>query len=282
MIRLLIILCLISGTASGQIINASAPVKMYTSTINIDSNAKKLIDSASITDDVQKSALNTLVRELKDSLIWDSLVAIYPFIGGTESSHKWNLKNVSNTDAAHRIVFSGTWTHNSSGADPNGVNAYANTYYAPSLHAISTSRHMAFYSGEDVGTGRDMGATNGPLWGDNMHIEYIDGSGGGQLGSSGFGLASAGVSSGFFVLSRVNNTDARGYKNGSLYLTNSGSNVYLPTFYVYIGNINAGGSPGTLYSSRRVSFASLGKGLTADQIRAYNTIVEKYNDALSR
>ena len=51
--------------------------------------------------------------------------ALYPFVGGTATSHKFNLKDPRDLDAAFRLQFNGGWTHNSNGVTPNGTNGYA-------------------------------------------------------------------------------------------------------------------------------------------------------------
>ena len=58
-----------------------------------DADAQAFITAASITDPTQQSAINTLVVNLKSYGIWNQMFAIYPFVGGTAASHKWNLKN---------------------------------------------------------------------------------------------------------------------------------------------------------------------------------------------
>ncbi len=55
-----------------------------------DADAQAFIDAAGITDATQQSAIRTLVGDLKTYSIWSKMKAIYPFCGGTASSHKWN------------------------------------------------------------------------------------------------------------------------------------------------------------------------------------------------
>src|SRR5580700_6716819 len=74
---------------------------------NYDPSTQQFIDSAGISDTVLSNALNTFVVALKDSALWGEFRAIYPMIGGTASSTKWNLINPQNTDAAFRLTFYG-------------------------------------------------------------------------------------------------------------------------------------------------------------------------------
>ena len=82
---------------------------------------------------IQAVAINNLVNELKTAGLWNGLLAIYPMVGGTAYTHKFNLKNPQDTNAAYRLSFAGGWTHNSSGAKPDGVSGtYADTFFIPS------------------------------------------------------------------------------------------------------------------------------------------------------
>ena len=58
---------------------------------SIDPDAQAFIDAAVITDPTQISAVNTLVVDMKDANIWTKMKAVYPYVGGTASSHKWIL-----------------------------------------------------------------------------------------------------------------------------------------------------------------------------------------------
>lgn len=281
--RLLIFILLFSLGADAQIIRANPFYRSINTSAPYcsDSDAEAFIVATGITDGTQKDAICNLVQDLKDSSLWSSLLAIYPFVGGTATTHKFNLKNPANTDAAYRLTFSGTWTHSSNGADPNGINAYANTHYAPSANATATSRHISFYSMEDVQTGRDIGSSDGSYNGDLFHIEYSDNKTYGQIGSTD-GSATAGNSAAFYIASRIDNVDSRIYKNGAHLFTKTSANIFNSTYNIYIGNINYAGALGGLYSNRQVSFVSLGAGLTAAQAATLNRIVEEYQDALSR
>lgn len=92
-----------------------------------DPDAQAFITAASITDPTQQSAVNQLVVDLKAASLWTKMKAVYPFVGGSASSHKWNLKDPRDLDAAFRITFSGGITHNSNGVNYGGVNGVATT-----------------------------------------------------------------------------------------------------------------------------------------------------------
>lgn len=104
-----------------------------------DPDAQAFITAAGLTDDTQKSAINQLVLDFKKAGTWGLMLAIYPFIGGSAVTHKWNLRDPRDTDASYRLTFSGGWTHSSTGAWANGTNAYANTYINPSTSVATFS-----------------------------------------------------------------------------------------------------------------------------------------------
>jgi hypothetical protein len=107
-------------------------VNVVTQVVNaVDADATAFITAAGITNLTQASAINTLVNDLKTYGLWTKMKALYPFVGGTATSHKFNLKDPRDLDAAFRLVFTGGWTHTSTGAKPNGTTGYANTYLNP-------------------------------------------------------------------------------------------------------------------------------------------------------
>jgi len=115
-----------------------------------DPDAQAFITAASITDPTQQAAINTLVVDLKADSLWTKMKAVYPFVGGTSTTHKFNLKNPLDTDAAYRLVFSGGITHSSTGVLPNGTNGLANTYLNPLSKLTNNNLHLSYYSRTNV------------------------------------------------------------------------------------------------------------------------------------
>ncbi len=132
--------------------------------VAIDTDAQAFITATNITDSTQQSAINTLVLDLKSANIWSKMKAIYPFVGGTASSHKFNLKDPRDLDVAFRLQFYGGGTHSSNGYQPDGTTAYATTYYKPSGNFTP---FLGYYSVTNGNTGTDqidMGSTDFVKW----------------------------------------------------------------------------------------------------------------------
>jgi hypothetical protein len=115
-----------------------------------DADAQAFIEATGIDSTTQANAINTLVIGMKAQGLWTKMKAIYPMVGGTVDSHKYNLKNPLNTDAAFRLAFFGAWTHTSNGAKPNGTNTYANTFLTPTSTADSA---YGVYTTEQLDSG---------------------------------------------------------------------------------------------------------------------------------
>ena len=80
---------------------------LINNSITYDVDAQKFIDSSGLSDTTQKIAINNFVKQLKDSSLWTKFVAVYPMVGGTATTTKWNLKDPRNLDAAYRLTFNG-------------------------------------------------------------------------------------------------------------------------------------------------------------------------------
>lgn len=241
-----------------------------------DADGQAFIDSTGITDSLIIVSICNLVKDLKDSSLWTSLSAIYPFVGGTSSTNVWNLKD----PAAYKLTFSGGWTHSSNGSDPNGSTGYADTHLTPNGLLSSSSQHISYYSRENTsGTYRDMGGGNGTnnviaiasKWSDNNG--YFN-------GGAGYCNTAVSTTAGYFISNKGTTGTVNAFFNGAQIATAASADTN-PAFSIYIGAWNSSGTAGG-FSVRQVAFATIGAGLTADQARALNNIVEEFNDALSR
>ena len=115
--------------------------------LGLDASATAFTTAAGLTDDTQKSAINTLVKDLKRFNLWSKIKAFYPFVGGSATSHKFNLLDPRDTNDAYRLTFSGGWTHSSMGAQCNASNTSADTFLSLRTVFGSTSyeHNLGFY-----------------------------------------------------------------------------------------------------------------------------------------
>jgi hypothetical protein len=146
-------------TASEILQNYNAQKSRYIA--SFDADAQAFITAAGITDTTQQNAINTLVVGLKTDGLWTSMQAIYPFVGGTATTHKWNLRNT----ATNQLTFFGGFTHDSNGVMGNGTNSYATTN-------IYNSATLGIYSRSSNPTGAFVGKrkANEPVEGSQYNI----------------------------------------------------------------------------------------------------------------
>lgn len=233
----------------------------------------------------EETAINTFVLSLKADGIWAKNKAIYPFIGGTGAAHKFNLKDPSDLDASFRLTFFGGWTHSATGSKPNGINAYADTHFNPSVEMALNDGSLSLYSRTEIAKGFDAGLCAN----DGNFVQCspnINGFGLGFLSYiGGPDLSSINVSNtdarGFYVASRISLTSFKSYKNASISGTNTSAGPHtLPNIDLWISANQAGG--GSNWSILEVAFASVGDGLTDSEVSNYYNAVQDLQIALGR
>lgn len=255
-------------------------ISLMPKTSAVDPDAQAFITAAAITDPTQQSAINQLVLDLKGYNIWSKMKAIYPFVGGTSTTHKWNLKDPRDLDAAFRLQFFGGWTHSSNGAQSNGSNAYADTFYIPSVNGLLDSAHLSCYSRTDLGlTGYqvDMGAYSG---GNSHWIMYSYGSVA-SLGINGsyFNEPAFNPTNGLLLGQRINSSELNFFhKNNKT--SKSDVSTSQPSSKIYIGARNDG-SP-VLYSTKEYAFASIGIHMDDTEANNFYNIIQNFQTSLSR
>ena len=248
----------------------------------VDPDAQAFITAASITDPTQQSAIDTLVTDLKGYGIWTKMKAIYPFVGGTASSHKFNLKDPRDLDAAFRLVFNGGITHDANGITGNGVNSYADTQIA--LNTLSRDDNSGgIYSRTDVIGGADFGIYNNTGLGSfqssikTLNNWYT------RNGSTNVNALSNTDSRGFFQMTRRNSSQYVKSKNTTKSTTLQGAtDTFTNTEIIPICALRTSGTI-TSYTSRNYAFQYIGNTSLSDtELDNMYTAVQAYQTTLSR
>ena len=248
-------------------------------TINNDPDVQDFIDATGITDNVIILALNYLVCELKDGGLWDILNAIYPFVGGTATTHKFNLKDARDLDSAFRLDFNGGITHSSTGVKGNGTNGWIDTHLVPSSVSSANDEHISIYSRtDDNGLRVDMGADT-PTIKSNIISRYLGDFYARMQGTNTTGDAVA-DSLGLFVANRINSSEAEGYYNGTQF-TKSNAQVGLPNISYHIMALNSNGTA-AFFSQREIAFATQGGGISVADELVLRTAIDNFQTRLGR
>ena len=242
----------------------------------LDSDASAFITAAGLTDPTQKSAINTLVKDMKASGLWTKMKAVYPMVGGTATSMKFNLKDPRDLDAAFRLTWSGGWTYSATGATPNGTNAYADTKYSPNSYSSNGVNYGIYTRNTATGTYPIlMGGYNS----DSKYF-YVGGGGESYLGAGASAIIYSGLTSGYYIRNG-NSAGQIAIKNNTLIGTNTSAAQYTTT-NIYLAAINTTGSGASNFSNGQICFSHFSESLTQQEGFLLNQIVEKYQVALSR
>jgi hypothetical protein len=272
-----------NGSQNSNVSSINNNLNSYYSIYLSDSDAQAFVTAASITDVTQKTAINTLVTDLKTAGIWSKMKALYPFVGGTATSHKCNLKDPRDLDAAFRLVFNGGWTHTSTGAKPNGTTGYANTYFNPTVQSLSTtSQHLSYYSRTNIiENAVELGAissANVNFLG--LYVSSTSGTRAGLASSARYNNSAVVDTRGLFIASRIDTSNIKVHVNGSVQASQSVPSTGNDNFSMYIGAYGA--LTPDLFSTKETAFASIGDGLTDAEAAAFYTAVQKYQTTLGR
>lgn len=242
-----------------------------------NTDAINFFSVANITDTTQCVAVANLVTDLKNYNLWDKMVTLYPFVGGTANSHKYNLKNV----ATYALTFTGGLTHSQNGIQPTVSPAGIATASIAGHPATAGNMHLSFYTNQtttvtdfpmDIGLSSVTGMSANRN-GNNYKVFYY--------ADQGLVQATTSPISGFHVMSRISTTSLVYYKDGTSRASSNASITSDPESTLTLGAPTPPGASFNL-SGRAQQFASMGLGLTAtDNLNLY-TAVQRFQTTLGR
>ena len=247
----------------------------------IDEDAQAFITAAAITNSTQQSAINTLVLNFKSYGIWTKMKAIYPMVGGTASSHKFNLKDPRDLNAAFRLSFIGGWIHSATGAKPNGTSGYADTFLAPNTDLTLNGAGISYYAREVKGVFFNKGALMGAGTGTseisffadyNDSKDYIANNNAEVTGTQLLGKI------GLIHNTRIASTGYKVYNNGVVRYNQVSASVARTTSTIHISRVNGYGD----LTDVECSFAAIDTGLTDAEASDFYTAVQSYQTTLGR
>ena len=246
-----------------------------------DADAQAFITATGISG-TNATATNQLVIDLKAANIWTKMKAVYPFVGNTSASQKYNLKDPRDLDAAFRLAFIGGGTFSANGYSPGGVNGYANTFFIPSVNSTGINNfHNSYYSRTNVNLVQvDTGCGSSDLQGTLLEIRtanitYI------RINAATTSSYADTDSLGLYTQSRLLGNQQKGYKNSLLKITGTVNSNTTPAQNFIIGAYNSNGVA-AYYSSKQCAFASIGDGLTDAEALALYNAVQTFNTTLAR
>jgi hypothetical protein len=234
------------------------------------------------------NSIRTLVTTLKSANIWSKLKAVYPFVGGTANTHKFNLKDPRDLDAAYRLNFYGGWNHYTSGPYGNGFNTYADTNLNPSVALSPNSSSIGIWTptgmnNHGFGVWSNSGANRFAI------TEYGGGFVDSQMTSPttrAWGITY--TTSGFIMGSRTSATSNKIYRFGSQIAVhpsyggvphNTTTNTAdYPNANFWLGRVN--GNTSINYYNNSLYFAYIADGLTDAEILALSNAAYTFRQSI--
>jgi len=257
-------------------------LKRFSIGSSYDSDAQLFITAAGLTDTTQKNAVNQLVLDLKANGLWTKVLALWPFVGGTSTTHKYNLKDPQDLDSAFRLVFFGGVTHDANGVTGNGTNGYARTSVVPSTNLLLDSVSLFVYSRSNISAASvDMGSIKSGAPQHRLQINPRNASNNFTSACNDTTVSSLANtdSRGLFGISRISSS-SYSQSNNSTQGTVSVTSTALNSVEIYLMAVNSNGPSN--YSTRNLSLAWVGTGLTDAECDTLYTIVQTYQTSLSR
>lgn len=264
-----------------------------------DPDSEAFFTAAGITDDTQKDAVDFLVKSFKGTELsynptgvnlWTDTQIIYPFVGGTATSHKWNLKNPLDTDAAFRIVFAGGLTHSANGILGNSVNGSGNTFYKPFVNGSTTEMSFSRYFRKNtsatlnsfIGCFKNAAPQCGAY-------EFIVSSPGLHTQDAGIGNYNAQINTAIpscsvpkTSVARRESTTNEWFNNGVSKATKTAAGTDLPNVEFNLFQLMQDTGTGTGSHDNEIAFFHMGLFGTSAKAQLVRTIVDQYQVMLGR
>jgi PKD repeat protein len=249
--------------------------------IPLDPDAEAfLIATNLLSDSTISTAIDALVIDLKNASLWSKFDALYPFVGGTASTHKYNLKDPRDLDAAFRLEFAGSAAavHTSDGVQfPD--QAYAKTFCAPGGGNLDRCYGEYIRSVEADGW---SGVFIGSVFGFKVNTSPA---------VSAYGLnnltgSNVAISYGTLTVSIIDASTAKMFNNQTEVASATPNDGPAPDAAfggVFLGamNLDNTGVWGE-FAKRTISFAHLGDGLVEAEHDSLATIIQDFQIALNR
>jgi hypothetical protein len=248
--------------------------------VTYDTASKTFFATSGISDTVQMRAIDDLVLALKKDSLWDKFFAIYPMLGGSAETCKWNLINPQDNDAAYRLTFHGSPVFAGTGVLFPTAADYADTHLTDS--AIGYYSSISYYSRtQNTISGYDMGCAD-TLYPYNELSIYSNAADTTNAADNTewFGYRpnlNTPNTTGLFTLSSTDSNIVR-YRNAEI----AGQSGYAPQHLFTNLTIWIGGTRAGHKGEKECALATIGKGLTNDQVATFSTIVQAFETKLNR
>lgn len=256
-------------------------INPYVYAAPVDPDCAAFLTATGITNPTISGAVCTLVTSLKSANLWTKFDAIYPMVGGTATTHMYNLRNPANTNAAFRLSFIGGWTHSANGAQPNGSNGYANTFYNPNNSAQLNNHHLSYYSrtqsnGTEVEFGNFSSGNSSLIEIRTSNISYF------RINNQTGVLTFADSDSrAFYLANRTASNLINAWRNSSKLAQSTLQSVSRANIDYFLAAFN-NNNFANFYTTKQCAWASIGQGFSDSEASTLYSIIQTFQTTLSR
>lgn len=246
---------------------------------SIDSNVAAFVlaqnNAGQTLTSTEIGALNTFVLAAKLHGYWSSFLAFYPVVGGTATSHSFNLVDPT----TFQIIWGGTIIHDVNGITGDGITSLGNTGIIPgTIPSFVNSLAFGVYNRSSFATGVAIYAFTGTGVGIIPH--FSDGNAYFDNGTSARMAIAAGSSPGPLGLqtsSRISAAVNAGFQRATKITSNTNAQGTLDANFFFIFSQNGGN-----VSAANLTTVFVGNGITDAQIVDFNTDIQIMQTTLSR
>lgn len=260
---------------------------MSPKSVSYDPDAQLFITATGISG-TNATATNQLVIDLKAANIWTKMKAVYPMVGGTATTCKFNLKDARDLDIAFRLAFGGGGTFSANGYLGNGTNAFANTFFNTSTQFASNNACISLYNRTNNATG------SGVLYGNSDNLTtylpltqfYPNISGNTTSDMQDFNYRISVANSdrrGMYISTRSASNNFKLFKNNALFGSNTGTQpqTSFANSNLTINAFNYNGATAN-YLASEIAFFSMSTSLTDAEALAFYNAVNAFQVSLNR
>jgi len=250
----------------------------------IDQNVRNFALAAQINDTDIINSLDTFVSQLKSNNLWNKFYALYPLVGGTSDSCKWNLI----TTSSFTLNYTGSFNFTNTGISGSGTTSNINTTFTPSINSAdwATNNSFGVYVNTNVTGGYDMGAESpfpaSPAGADTYLISRYTNNLAYFFNSSSLTVASTDAKGFWFGgVSGSIGTNMNLYKNGTSVASKASPTTYTITKALYFTANDADGLTNER-STRQYSLSFIARAFNNTEASTLNTIVQTFQTSLGR
>jgi hypothetical protein len=254
------------------------------STNNLNPIVSNFLTATGITDATTITALNDLVNGLDSAGLTAKIPVLYPMVGGTSTTCRYNLMNPS----TYLITYYGGWTFDATGATSNGTNAYGKTGINMNVFAAWNNNHLSQYIRNvptviinySFGASDDFDTIVAPInlisyYTSNLKSYY-------SSGDPTYSNSCPAVNQGKkLTIGTCNGTNQIIYNNGTNIQSNANMGNPITSNELYFGATNGNNNP-RYYTNQQYSFLSAGTYLNSTDVTNLTTLINNFQTALSR